>query len=299
MELLKRIIGKLNSLPFDWKIAAMVIAIIVGAIIITKLIRWIIEKTFIASSSKLNVDPTRYKFFKNAASLIIWILALGSIVLLIPKLKALAITIFAGAGIMVVFIGLAAQEAFSNIVGGIFIVLFRPFRVGDLIKVGSLDYGIVEDITLRHTVIVNYENKRIIIPNAVISSDTIINDTIDDEKICRMIEFGISYDSDIDLATRIIQDVAVNHPKCIDARTEEEKENGSHQVNVRVISFGDSSVNLRAEVWTNEPLFARRMQTDINKSVKLRFDKEGVEIPFPYRTIVYKKDLPPNTNPNG
>lgn len=282
----------------DWKTTIMVISILVGGFIITKIARWLIGKVFRNASTRLNVDPTRYKFFKNAASFLILLVALGSLILLIPKLKALAITIFAGAGILMVFIGLAAQQAFSNIVGGIFIVIFRPFRVGDLIKVGTLDYGIVEDITLRHTVIVNFENKRIIIPNSVVSSETIINDTIDEEHICRWVEFGISYDSDVDLAIRIIQEEAIKHPRCIDVRTQDEKDLGDPQVRVRIVSFGDFSVDLRADVWTNNPILARRMHTDINKSVKKRFDKEGIEIPFPYRTIVYKSDLPPNANSN-
>lgn len=288
----------IKNLNIDWKTTLLIILIIVSSFILTKLVRWIINKSFIIPSNKLNVDPTRYKFIKNAASLIILLIALGAIILLIPRLKALAITIFAGAGILMVFIGLAAQQAFSNIVGGIFIVIFQPFRLGDLIKVGSLDYGIVEDITLRHTVIINFENKRIIIPNSVISSETIINDSIEDEKICRMIEFGISYDSNVDIATQIIQEEAIKHPRCIDVRSKTDKKNGLQKVNVRVSSFGDSSVNLRAEVWTNDPYTARRMHTDINKTVKKRFDLEGIEIPFPYRTIVYKKDLSPNANSN-
>ena len=284
----------LNNLNIDWKTTIMVISIIVCGLIITKIARWLIGKSFINLSDRINVDPTRYRFFKNAASLLIWLVALGAIILLIPRLKALAITLFAGAGILMVFIGLAAQQAFSNIVGGIFIVIFKPFRVGDLIKVGSLEYGIVEDITLRHSVIINFENKRIIIPNSVISSDVIINDTIDDEKICRLIDFGISYDSDADLAMKIIAEESIKHERCIDVRTQEEKDNGAPQVRVRIINFGDFSVDLRADVWTNDPFLARRLHSDINKSVKKRFDSEGIEIPFPYRTIVYKKDLPPN-----
>jgi small-conductance mechanosensitive channel len=213
----------------------------------------------------------------------------------VPKLKALAITLFAGAGILVAIIGFAAQQAFSNIIGGIFIVIFKPFRVGDMIKVGSLPYGLVEDITLRHTVINNFENKRIIIPNSIISSENIINDSIEDSKIRRWIEVGISYDSDIDLAMRIIQEEALKHPDCIDVRTQEEKDAGIPQVLVRLISFGDFSINLRAYVWTSNPIQAPHMHYEINKNIKKRFDVEGVEIPFPYRTLVYKKDLPPNT----
>jgi small-conductance mechanosensitive channel len=291
---MKKIIEFLKGLNIDWNTVLTIFAILVGSIIITKLVRWVITKTFINASEKINVDPTRYKFLKNAASLVILIIALGAIVLMIPKLKALAITLFAGAGILMVFIGLAAQQAFSNIVGGIFIVIFKPIRIGDLIKVGSLDYGVVEDITLRHTVIINFENKRIIIPNSVISTDVIINDSIDDSNICRRITIGISYDSDIQLATRIMQEESIKHPNCIDARTEEQLKDKVPQVQVSVINFGDFSVDLRADVWTDDPFKARQMHYEINKAVKKRFDAEGVEIPFPYRTVVYKKDLPSN-----
>lgn len=273
-----------------------IVIILVAATICTRVLRWFISKAFNAASEKLNVDPTRYKFFKNAVSLIIWLVAIGAIILLIPKLRALAITLFAGAGILVAILGFAAQQAFSNIIGGIFVVIFRPFRVGDMIKVGSLEYGIVEDITLRHTVINSFENKRIIIPNAVVSAETIVNDSIDDIKICRFIEIGISYDSDIELATKILQEEASKHADCIDVRTQGEVEKGIPKVIVRLVSFGDFSINLRSYVWTKNPYQAMQMHSDINKAIKKRFDKEGIEIPFPYRTLVYKKDLPKNAN---
>ena len=240
------------------------------------------------------VDRTQFKFFKHVASVAIWIIAIAGIIYTVPKLRALAVTLFAGAGIMVAAIGFAAQSAFSNIVNGVFIVFSKPYRVGDLIKVRSDLFGVVEDITLRHTIITNFENKRIIIPNAVMGSEVIENTTIKDMEVCRWIEVGISYDSDVELATKIMQEEAVKHPQCIDHRTAEQKEQGIPQVEVRLIEFADFSVNLRALVWTNDPLNARAMHSDINKAIKKRFDAEGIEIPFPYRTIVYKKDLPPS-----
>lgn len=278
----------------DWHRIILIICILVGAFVLSRSLRWLINRSFVNASEKLNVDPTRYRFFKNAVSLIIWVTAFAAIIYMIPRLKALAITMFAGAGILVAILGLAAQQAFSNIISGIFIVIFKPFRIGDMIKVGTQEYGIVEDITLRHTVINNFENKRIIIPNSVISSETVINDVIEEAKICRFIDLGISYDSDVDLATKIIQEVAKGHASCIDVRTDQQKAAGDPQVVVRLISFGEFSVNLRAYVWTNDPLTAVQMHSDINKGIKKRFDKEGVEIPFPYRTLVYKNELPPN-----
>ncbi len=282
----------------DWKLAILISIILIGAIILTRVIRWLIDKSFVTAHEKLNLDKTRYRFFKNAVSLIIWLIAIGAILSLTPRLKALAYTLFAGAGILVAVIGFAAQAAFANIISGIFIVIFKPFRVGDMIKVGTLEYGIVEDITLRHTVIINFENKRIIVPNSVISAETIVNDNIEDSKVCRYIEIGISYDSDVDLALKIMEEEGAKHPDCIDARTEQQIKNGEHKVNTRLLTFGDFSVNLRAYVWANDPQKVYQMHSDINRAIKKRFDKEGIEIPFPYRTIVYKNDLPSNSKPS-
>ncbi|MCB0401582.1 MAG: mechanosensitive ion channel [Flavobacteriales bacterium] len=281
----------LNHLSADTKLIIAVSTIIVSAIVLTRVIRWLIDKSFLTASERLNLDKTRYRFFKNAVSLIIWLIAIGAIISLVPKLKALAYTLFAGAGILVAIIGFAAQQAFSNIVSGIFIVMFKPFRVGDKIKVGSYDYGVVEDITLRHTVINSFENKRIIVPNSVMGSETIINDNINDAKLCKFIEVGISYDSDMDLAMKIMKEIAESHPYCIDNRSEEELTKGIDKVVVRMVSFGDFSINLRAFVWTNDPFVVYEMTSDINRQIKKRFDEEGIEIPFPYRTIVYKNDL--------
>ena len=83
------------------------------------------------------------------------------------------------------------------------ILVFRPFRVNDVIEIGTGTKGVVEEITLRHTIIRNYENRRIIIPNAIISEETIVNSNLIEEKIKKHIEFGISYESNVDLAKKI------------------------------------------------------------------------------------------------
>ncbi len=98
----------------------------------------------------------------------------------VDELQTISTGIFASAGIFAAIIGFASQQAFSNIVGGIFIVIFKPFRVGDFIQVGT-NIGNVEDITLRHTVIKDLQNKRIIIPNSVISTETIVNNHIEEK----------------------------------------------------------------------------------------------------------------------
>ena len=163
-----------------------IIALIIGliAVILSRILQKLMRVYFERSSRVLKVDPKRYKFLRNAVSFVIFMLAVTLIFYTITGLRTIGITLFAGAGIFAAIIGFASQEAFSNIVSGIFIVIFKPFRVGDNIKIGDLHQGTVEDITLRHTIINNFENRRIIIPNTVISGQTIINSTIEDEKVC-------------------------------------------------------------------------------------------------------------------
>ncbi len=279
-----------NSVLHYVLISALVLFI---AFLITRILRIFLTRFLKTASALINVDHTKYNFIKNAVSFVVFLGAFIVIFYMVPGLRDYGVTLFAGAGVLAAIVGFASQSAFSNIIGGIFLVIFKPFRVDDLISVGT-NTGRVEDITLRHTVIRNFENKRIVIPNAIISNETIINSTIVEEKICQFYEIGISYDSDADLALEIIREEAEKHPNCIDNRKEEDIEKNEPIVAVRVIGFGDSSVNLRAWIWSNSPTEAFLLKCDLNRSVKKRFDQEGIEIPFPYRTLVFKQNPPEN-----
>jgi small-conductance mechanosensitive channel len=147
--------------------------------------------------------------------------------------------------------------------------------------------GIVEDINLRHTIIRNFENQRIIIPNSIISNEILINSNYTDDKLCKFINVGISYNSDVDRAKEIMNEEVQNHHLNIDVRSEEDIDSGVPRVMVRVVMLGESSVNLRAWAWASDPQNAFIMECDLLESIKKRFDKEGIVIPFPQRTISY------------
>lgn len=268
-----------------------VIVTLAVASLVLVILRKIATKLINSNADKLKVDPTNFSFLKNSLSFIIYFIALIVIFRYIPSLRSFGSALFAGAGIIAAIIGFASQKAFSNIITGIFILIFKPYRVGDVIEISNGRIGTVEEITLRHTVIKDFKNERIIVPNTVISDDIIINSSITDSKIQCRIEVGISYDSDIDLAMQIMREECEKHPLLIDNRTPEEIEKGEPIVRVAVIALADFSVNLRASAWTESFSDAFQMRTDLLKIIKERFDREGVEIPFPYRTIVYKKDM--------
>ena len=270
---------------------ALILGTLLFAFILSFILRRLLNLIIVKYSERLKADPTNFSFLKNSVSILIYSLAIIFIFLKIPYLRTLGTALFAGAGIIAVVIGFATQNAFANIISGIFILIFKPFRVNDTIEFLNSTKGVVEEITLRHTIIRNFENRRVIIPNGNISDDTIINSSILDQKIRMHIVFSISYDSSIEKATAIIREECMNHPDYLDNRTKEEKQNNDPAVLIRLIELSDFALNLKAYVWAKDNATAYALKCDVLKSAFDRFNKEGIEVPFPYRTIVYKNDI--------
>ena len=262
------------------------ILIIIATIITASLVNSFFLRLIKRSTKEMKNDPTNYQFLRYFIRATVYIVGFSIAVYSVEPLRTLASSMLAGAGILAVAVGFASQAALSNIISGVFVVIFKPFRVGDRLKINELT-GVVEDITLRHTVIRDLENKRIIIPNSTISNEVIINSDFAEEQICKWIDFGIGYDSDIDKARAIIKEEILQHPLHLPQFTPGQEE---ENIDVRVIGLADSSVNLRAWAWAANSSNAFVLFCDVTESVKKRFDKEGIEIPFPHRTLVHKND---------
>ena len=278
----------MEVLDKQWEQFFFAVSVLVIAFVVGRILRYILGRFLKASARKIKVDPTRYNFFKNAVDFIIFLVATIIIFRSIPSLHYFSTTLITGAGVLAAVIGFASQTAFSNIISGIFLVIFRPFSVGDRVKIGQLYTGDIEDITLRHTVIKDFENKRIIIPNNVISNEIIINSTSVDEKVIMYIDVVIAFDADTNAAIRIIQENAVNHPFYIDNRSPEELRKGDHPVMVRVIAFLETGLQLRGFVWASNAADGFELKCDILQSIKERFMKERIELAYPHRVLITK-----------
>ncbi|MEM1121242.1 MAG: mechanosensitive ion channel family protein [Bacteroidota bacterium] len=271
---------------FQYLIVAVLI--IIATFVVAYLVKRFFKRIIKRSAEVLQSDTTTYQFVQHVAVGAVYLVGFSLAIYTVPALRTVASSLLAGAGILAVAVGFAAQNALSNVIGGLFIIIFKPFRIGDRLVIRDTMSGVVEDISIRHTVIRNFENRRIIIPNSIISNEIIVNSDFIDDKICRWIDVGISYGSDIDLAKSIVADEVGKHPLFVDPRTEEQKEKGTPMVTVRVLTLGESSVNLRAWAWAKDTADAFVLNCDLLESIKKRFDREGVEIPFPHRTLVYK-----------
>jgi small-conductance mechanosensitive channel len=274
------------SMDKNWEQFFFVIIVLIVTFIVSLVLRFLVGRFIRGAARKLKVDPTRYNFFKNAVDFILFFVAIVVIFRSIPSLRTYGTGLITGAGVLAAIVGFASQSAFSNIISGFFLVIFKPFSVGDRVKIGQSYTGDVEDITLRHTIIRDFENRRVIMPNSVISNETIINSTSVDEKICVYIELAVSLKTNLDKAMGIIQDEAMKHHYYINNRSEVEMARGEQPVMVRVIAFLNGGIMLRAYVWTRNATDAFDLKCDLNKSIKERFDKEGIELAnFQYQVV--------------
>lgn len=270
-------------------------------LLITMLLAYLFRKTYNRFVNKNTLivknDPTNYKFVGYVGTAVIYIIGIGFAMNNITSFKALSNSILAGAGIIAAAIGFAAKEALSNLISGFFIIIFKPFRINDRIQVDSSNQqGIVEDITLRHTVIRNYENQRIIIPNATISNANIINSDHIDPRIKRWVEFDISYSNDLEQAKAILIKNVSAHPLFKDYRSKKDKANNVPAVPVKVVELGAYYIKIRAWVWAEEFDDAFVMKCDILESTLKDFNEAGIQIPFPTQNLNVKMDDNPNNS---
>jgi small conductance mechanosensitive channel len=180
--------------------------------------------------------------------------------------------LLAGLGIAGFVIGFALQDSLSNFASGLLILFYRPFDVGDLVEIGGA-YGEVKQMSLVNTTILTLDNQRIILPNSMIWGGVIKNVTA--QKVRRVdMMFGISYSDDIPKTERILKEVVKAHELTLD----------QPEPIIRLHELGDSSVNFAVRPWAKTDDYWD-VYWDLMRAVKIRFDEEGISIPFPQRDV--------------
>lgn len=248
---------------------------IIGAIAIWIIGSWIIKK-LLKSVSKLmdkkDYDPSLEKF---SLSLLTWGL---KIVLILSILGTLGVETTSFAAVLAaggLAIGLALQGSLTNFAGGALIMIFKPYKIGDFIEAQGIT-GVVKEIGIFTTTLNTAGNQLAIIPNGKLSNDNIINYNAEKTRRDNIIA-GIGYDSDIKKAKEILLDIANGHEKVLKDPAPE----------VYVAELADSSVNLSLRYWTNNSDFWK-CHFYILEELKSRFDKEGIDIPYPHQVEISK-----------
>ncbi|AXT39947.1 mechanosensitive ion channel family protein [Alteromonas sp. BL110] len=218
-------------------------------------------------------DPTLNKFLCGLISAVLKVMLLISVASMIGIETTSFIAVVGAAGLA---IGLALQGSLANFAGGVLILIFKPFKVGDTIEAeGHL--GSVAEIQILYTVVNTFDNRRVVIPNGNLSNATLTNVSVYDKRRCDM-TFGIGYDDDIDKAKKILQRLF----------EEDERSLTDPAPRICVGGLGDNSVDLMFRPWVGtDDLWP--YYWDMQEKVKKAFDEEGISIPYPQRDVhLYK-----------
>ena len=233
---------------------------------------WIIARVMSMCEGMLErsqVEVTLRKFLMNLGSIVLKALVIISVASMVGVETTSFIAMLGAAGLAV---GLALQGSLANFAGGVLILFFKPFKVGDLIEAQGY-LGIVKEIQIFVTILTTLDNQRIIIPNGLLSNGCVTNLNSEPHRRVDMV-FGISYGDDVLQVKRILQGVIASDNRVLAEPASE----------VYVKEHAESSINMLVRVWV-KPENYWGVYFHMHEQVKLTFDREGISIPFPQRDV--------------
>ena len=253
---------------FGPKLLGAILISIIGSYLI-KVINKIIRKAL----DKGSFDSSLKSFLNSLTRFALYILLFITVLNTVGIPMGSALTILGAAGLA---IGLALQGSLSNFAGGVLILAFKPFRIGDVIEAQN-EIGTVQKIDILHTRLFTADNREVIMPNGALANSNIINITANPTRRVAL-AVGISYDSDIKLARKVIVDTLSKDSRVL-------KEEG---VQVVLTELADSSLNLSVRVWVKAEDFWD-MTFEGLENIKEALDAASIEIPFPQRDMHMKQ----------
>ncbi|WP_272150777.1 mechanosensitive ion channel family protein [Tenacibaculum aiptasiae] len=267
---MKEYFDQFQNLLIDYtpKVLTALVILIVGLFAIK-----FVVGTFKKIMNKRNVDVTLQKFLGDLLS---WSLKALLFVTVISNLGVATTSFAAIIGAAGLAVGLALQGSLSNFAGGALIMIFKPFKIGDLIEAQGVT-GVVKEIQVFTTHINTPGNKLAIVPNGALSNGNIINYTAEG-KLRVDLTFGVSYDADIKQTKEILMEVLTSNPKVLK----------DPAPSVNVSELADSSVNFAVRPWTETPNYWD-VYFETTENVKLALDKAGIEIPYPHSVEIQKE----------
>jgi len=246
------------------KLLLALAVLIIGLIVIKAM-----TKGLVKLMKKSNLDASLVPFLKNIFNIILKALLVISVLGMVGIQMTSFIAILGAAGLA---IGLALQGTLQNFAGGVMILIFKPFKVGDYIEAQG-HAGSVKEIQIFNTILTTPDNSVVIIPNSPLSTNSMKNYSVQDTRRIDF-SFGIGYGDDIDKAKALLLKLAKGNELVMK----------DPEAMVAVEALADSSVNLKLRVWVKSPDY-----WDLNfgmlETVKKEFDKSGISIPYPQQDV--------------
>jgi small conductance mechanosensitive channel len=241
--------------------------------------KWIVNKIVGIFGNLLRrvkgMDETLIKFLEN---IVYYTLMIVVLLTSLGKLGVETTSFLAILGAAGLAIGLALKDSLGNFASGVMIILFKPFKVGDAVTAAGVT-GSVSEVGIFNSVFITPDNQKIIIPNGAITSGSIININAHDTRRVDLI-VGIGYNDDIKKTKDVLNDIITSNEKIL-------LDKG---ITIAVSELADSSVNFVVRAWVKTPDYWD-VKFALTETIKLRFDEEGISIPFPQQDVHHYNNI--------
>ncbi len=256
--------------------AIVVVVVLAGAWLVYKLVKRAINR-FSKSRNLAETDPgayTRFRMIQRLSAVVLFFVALGVIFWLIKstRLNQLATAMFATGGVVGIAVAFAAQTTIANLVSGVIIAFAQPIRLGDHVLIED-EFGTVESIGLFYTRIRVWDNRRLVIPNKVLSDRTIRNYSVVDPRMPALVALRLEYGSEIEAVRQLLLELARAHPLFIP----------EPEPVVQVIDADDRGVTVRLVAWAADQPKAWTMSVDLREAALARLP--GIATPVGLRWV--------------
>jgi small conductance mechanosensitive channel len=257
---------KLIELVQVWGLKA-VMAIVI--FVIGRIVARVLRNSLRAALRRGKVEETLVSFSSNLTYALLMVMVIIAVLNQLGIQTTSFIAILGAAGLAV---GLALQGSLANFAAGVLMVIFKPFKVGDFIDAGGT-MGTVEEIEIFTTKMLTPDNKLIIIPNNQITNGTITNFSAKETRRVDLV-IGVSYGDDLTKVKAVLEDILIKDERVLDEPAP----------TVAVLQLGESSIDFAVRPWVKSDDYWSTL-FDLNKTIKERFDAEGISIPFPQRDV--------------
>lgn len=252
---------------FGIRLIAAIAILIIGRIVIR-----LVRKGIVKLMGKRLIEKAIITFTASMVNVVLWVFVILAALSQLGVETTSFIAVIGAAGLAV---GFAMQGTLANFAAGLLIILFKPFRVGDVVEAGGI-IGSVNSINMFNTIFKSFDNKTIIVPNSSLMNGVVTNYTT--EGIRRVdLKFGVDYESDIKKVKKIIKGIVDKH----------ELVHKEPEPFIRLGEMGDSSLNFNIRIWANTENYWT-VYFDITEQVKEEFDKNQINIPFPQMDVHIK-----------
>ena len=275
MKTIKEILNfeffSLNDYSFKLNMLLLIIVIFV----ITKLLLWIIKKSFNRRIKTRKEDIGNYLAVFQLIKYLIWVI---SIALMLEMLGVKVTVLIAGSAALLVGVGMGLQQTFNDFISGIILLTEGTTKVGDVLEIED-DVVIVKHIGLRTSKVVNRDDIIIIVPNSIITTNRVINWSHQSKNTRFKINVGVAYGSDVDLVVKVLEESASLHKSVLKNKN----------IEARFINFGESSLDFQLLFFSKDVFRIETILSDIRKTINQKFIENKIKIPFPQMDVHMNK----------